>query len=94
MIVDGLLAVLGIKSVVDTSFIVKRHILCGTQILRELLGKVETGVSVGCYLKTVHLATLGSNQDGTLGTLSAIEHDSLCTFEEGDLLDLGRKHIV
>ena len=49
---------------------------------------METGVGVGLDLKTVHLATFGGDQDGTLGTLGAIEHDSLCTLEEGDLLDL------
>ena len=55
---------------------------------------METGVGVGLDLKTVHLATLGGDQDGTLGTLGTIEHDGLSTLEEGDLLDLRRKHIV
>ena len=94
MVVDIHLAVLGIEAVVGTGFVVECHVLCRTQILRELLGEMPTGVGVSRNLKTVHLATLGGDQDGTLGTLRAIEYDSLRTFEEGDLLDFRRKHVV
>ena len=88
MIVDILLGISRIETVVPAGLVVKGHILSRSQILGEFLRHVETGVGVGLDLKTVHLATFGGDQDGTLGTLGAIEHDSLCTLEEGDLLDL------
>ena len=94
MIVDILLGISRIESVVGTGFVVKRHVLSRTQILRECLRHMEACIGIGFDLKTVHLATLGSNQDSTLGTLGAIEHNSLCTLEEGDLLYFRRKHIV
>ena len=51
-------------------------------------------VGVGHNLQAIHLAALGGDEDGTLGSLGAVEHHGLCTLEEGDLLYLGRKHVV
>ena len=82
------------KSIVIGGFVEECHILCRTNILREYLGKVPTGVGIGLNLQAVHLATLGGNQDGALGTLGAIEHDSLCALQEGNLLNLRRKYVV
>ena len=78
VVVDILLGVSGIFSVVHTGLVVKGHVLCRTEILRELLGHVETRIGTGIDLKTVYLATLGGDQDGTLGTLGTIEYDGLC----------------
>ena len=100
MVIDVLLAVLRHilvthgQRVVGQSFVIECHVLCTPQILRELLGYMETSVGIGLNLKAVHFATLGSNQDGTLGTLGTIEYDGLCTLQEGHLLDLTRQHVV
>ena len=94
MVVDIHLAVLGIKSVVSTGFVVESHVLCRTQILREFLGNMPTGVGVGCNLKTIDLTTLSGNQNGILRTLRTIEHNCLSTLEEGNLLDFRGKHVV
>ena len=55
---------------------------------------METSIGSGSNLETVNMATLGGDEDGTLGTLGTIEYDSLCTLEEGDLLDFRRQHVV
>ena len=94
MVVDILLRVSGIETVVHTGLVVECHVLCTTNILRELLGHVEASVGVGLDLQTVNLTALGGDQDSTLGTFGTIEHHSLCTLQEGDLLDLGRQHVV
>ena len=78
MIIDILLGILGVYTVINTGLVVKGHVLCRTEILRELLGHVETRIGTGIDLKTVYLATLGGDQDGTLGTLGTIEYDGLC----------------
>ena len=96
MVVDILLGILGTtgKLVIQTCLVVEGHVLCRTQILGELLGKVPARVGVRRNLKTVHLAALGGNHDGTLGTLGTIEYDSLCSLQEGDLLNLRGQHVV
>ena len=40
------------------------------------------------------MTTLGGDQGDTLGSTATIEHNSLCTFQEGDRLDLIGLHIV
>ena len=55
---------------------------------------METGVGIHLHLQTVNLTTLCGDKNCTLGCLGAVEHNSLGTLEEGDLLNLGRKHIV
>ena len=94
MIVDILLGIPRIEAIVSTGFVVKRHVLSRAKILREFLRHMETCIGIGFDLKTVHLATLGGDEDGTLGSLGAVEHHGLCTLEEGDLLYFRRKHIV
>ena len=100
MIVDILLGVLRIvgtthsMSIVKKRFIVECHVLCRAEILGEFLCHMETSVGIGRNLKSVDLAALGSDQDGTLGTLGTIEHNCLSTLQEGNLLDFRRKHIV
>ena len=94
MVVDVHLRVAGVEAVVSTCLVVERHILCRAQILRECLGHVEAGVGVGLDLQAVNLAALRRDEDGTLSTLGAVEHHCLCTLEEGDLLNLGRQHVV
>ena len=74
------------NSIVIVGFVIERHVLRRAQILREFLGDIPACIRIGLNLKTVHLTTLGRNQDSTLGTLRAIENDSLCSFEEGNLL--------
>ena len=74
------------NSIVIVGFVIERHVLRRAQILGEFLGDVPACIRIGLNLKTVHLTTLGRNQDSTLGTLRAIENDSLCSFEEGNLL--------
>ena len=94
VIVDIHLGISRGESVVGTSLIVEGHVLGRTEILRKFLGYIEARVRIGVYLQTVHLTTLGSNQDSTLGTLSTIEYDSMCTLEESNLLNLRWKHVV
>ena len=94
MIVDILLRISWNQSVVGTSFVVECHVLSRSKILREFLCNVETCVGVGLNLKTVNLATLCCDQNGTLCALRTIEHHCLCTLEEGNLLNFRRKHIV
>ena len=94
MVVDIHLGVSRVESVVDTCLIVEGHVLSRTQILGKLLGHMPTRVGVGHNLQAIHLAALGGDEDGTLGSLGTVEHHGLCTLEESNLLDLGRKHVV
>ena len=94
MIVDILLAVPWIKTVIPTCLIVECHILCRTKILRESLCYMPASIGIGCNLKTVNLTTLGGDKDSALGCLCTIEHDSLCTLEECNLLNLRREYVV
>ena len=101
MIIDVLLRVWQLrknisltKSIIDCCFVIERHILCRTNILGETLGEVPTGVGISLNLQAIHLTTLGGNQDSTFSTLRAIENDCLCTFQEGDLLNFRRQHVV
>ena len=55
---------------------------------------MPTRIGVDVNLKAVHLAALGGNHNSTFGTLGTIEHDSLGTLEEGNLLDFRRQHVV
>ena len=94
MVVDVHREVLYAKSVVDTGLVVEGHVLCRAKILRKFLSHMPARVGVGHDLQTVDLATLGGDEDGTLGSLGAIEHHSLSALKEGNLLDFGRKHVV
>ena len=82
------------KLVVKTSFVIERHILSRTQILGELLGKVETSIGIGVDLQAVDMTTLRGNQDSALGGFRTIKYNSLSTLEESNLLDFRRQHIV
>ena len=94
MVVDILLLVSCFFAVVGKGLVVECHVLSRAQILGELLGNMETRVGVDVNLQAVHLAALGGNHDSAFGTFGTIEHDSLGTLEEGDLLDFRRQHVV
>ena len=81
-------------AIVETGFVIKRHIFCGTKILGKFLCHMETCVGICHYLKAINLATLGGDEDGTLGTLRAKHHDSLSSLEKGDLFYFRGKHVV
>ena len=94
VIIDILLRISRSKTVVCTSFIIQGHVLSRTEIFRKLFCHMKTGVSVHLHLQTVNSSTFGGYENSALGSLRTIEHHGLCTLEEGDLLNLGRKHIV
>ena len=79
MVVNILLSIFGWLTIVGKSLIKKCHVLCRTQILRELLCDIKTSIGIGLNLKTINLSAFGSNHDSTLGPLGTIKYHSLST---------------
>ena len=93
-VVDGLIAVLPGIAIVHKGLIVEGHVFGSTQILGERLGYVPTSVGTHLDLQILVVATLGSNQDYTLGSTATIEHHSLGTLHEGHLSNLIGLYVV
>ena len=93
-VVDGLIAVLPGIAIVHEGLIVEGHVFGSTQILGERLGNVPTGVGTHLDLQVLVVATLGGDQDHTLGSTATIENHGLGALHEGHLSNLVGLYVV
>ena len=87
--------VVWITAIIKESLIVKAHVLSRTEILRISLGNIPSGIGIHLHAQSIiYTTTLCGNQDDTIGSTASIEHRSLRTLEERDVLNLIRTYIV